>query len=92
LPTFGVKISYDMVRLNSYFLGIAGSYAIKMPAKTAYYDIKMGQAIGANLYLKPLTNETHKFQTELGMNYRKQDTSISEQEELKIILGVRFSF
>lgn len=94
IPSVGAKVSYDIKELDPFVLGIAGSYEAKMPAQTDYYDVKLGHKLGASVYLTQHTGSASdsKFQVELGVAQRRQDTSVASQTETSVNLGVKFFY
>jgi LysM repeat protein len=94
VPSISSKISYDIIELSPFALGVSATYSAKMPAKADSYNIKLGHEYGANIYLNQFTGNSHnsKIQTELGFTRRSQNTNITSQTETNIMLGVRFHF
>jgi len=94
ITSLGFKAYYEIQNLDPFVVGVAASYAAKMPAKNEDLDLKLGHEFGANLYLIQFTGSANdsKFQTELGITHRQQNTNSSSQIETSINIGIRFFF
>lgn len=94
IPSLGAKISFDIVDLDPFVLGLSSLVLIKMSTTTDAYIVKMGTQYGAIIYLKQFVgdNEASNFQTELSFTARDQGTSLIHQIQTDLTLGLRYFF
>ncbi len=93
IPSIGMKASYDMYQHKMMTLGLAGEMSGKFGASGGSYDVNFGTEFGGSMYFREKNaSGTSKFQTELSLLHRQQNTSIAKQSETSVLLGMRFFF
>lgn len=94
LPSIGTLISYDLVHLDPFTLGVSGVFNLKFPGLSEEFSVKSGNEYGASIYLKQFASslDDSKFRTELSFIQRRQDTSIARQSETSISLTLNYFF
>ena len=94
VPSIGIKLSYDLARLNPFTIGVSSVSELKMAATTDQYSVDNGMLYGGTIYLKHDSGPHYmnNIQTELGYFTRMQNTSLVQQTENELMLSVRFFF
>jgi LysM repeat protein len=94
VPSFGSKISYNMIALDPFIFGVSGKYSAKMSASAEGYEVRSGSEYGASIYLKQFTSKNREtpFEAEFNFSQRKQNTNVSTQVETHLIITLTYLF
>ncbi len=95
VPSLGGKLTYELLRLDPFAVGISAHAALEMPAQTEGYPIRLGKSFGGTMGLRQQMGagpRSNAFESELGFYQRTQDTDFSRQTETSLVLKFRIFF
>jgi hypothetical protein len=93
LPSLESTMSYKAFSLESFTLGVSMNFDLKLPAETDSYDVKLGKGYGGAIFLERAPGKDMRaFKTNIGFYTRSQDSSIIQQKEKRIYLGLEVNF
>lgn len=90
IPSANIGLSYDLIALDPFILGMSGRLMAYMPSDADTYKVESGQGFGGSIFVKQAVGSG--FQTELSYFSRKQNSSDVVQVEQNICLSLRFFF
>ncbi len=89
IPTFGVSLGWDLVRIPGFGVNFSGFYAYKMGATGDSFTVNTGAAYGGKIAFRHFIEGDDRFEISLGGLQRSQGTSVADQTETLLALAGR---